>query len=200
MAKIKICGLFREEDIGFVNESLPDYIGFVFAPSHRQVSESRACFLRQRLASGITPVGVFVNAAPDAILRLCRDGVIAAVQLHGGEDESYIGRLKARCSLPVIKAIRCGGAAARAGIGTCADYFLFDSGKGGTGVAFNWSRIPPVADGTPWFLAGGITVNTIADALSRGPYCVDVSSGAETDGIKDKDKIRELVHRVRLIR
>ena len=84
--KIKICGLFRSEDIDYVNEARPDYVGFVFAESRRQVSPEQAANLRSRLANGIVPVGVFVNAPAANIAALYRDGVISIAQLHGAED------------------------------------------------------------------------------------------------------------------
>ena len=198
MARIKICGLFRERDIDVVNQAGPEYIGLVFASSPRQVSKAQARCLRARLAKGIVPVGVFVNANIEEILSLCGDGIIEAAQLHGGEDEAYIKELKRRCSLPIIKAVRCGAAPRldTAAI-TGADYLLFDSGKGGTGVAFDWSLLSEAQGGTPWFLAGGVTVDNITEAASLNPYCIDVSSGAETGGVKDPRKIRRLVHLAR---
>jgi phosphoribosylanthranilate isomerase len=86
MAKIKICGLVREDDIAYVNEARPDYAGFVFAKSRRQVTTAHAAKLRERLAEGIVPVGVFVDAPPEDIGILYREGVIAIAQLHGHED------------------------------------------------------------------------------------------------------------------
>jgi phosphoribosylanthranilate isomerase len=202
VGRIKICGLFREQDIDFVNQAGPDYIGFVFAPSPRQVSAARAKALRAGLAEGIVPVGVFVNAEIGDIVSLWGAGVIQAVQLHGGENQAYIKALKQRCALPVIKAVRGGGPAPRLEAGDVeagADYLLFDSGKGGSGAAFDWSALAALKAEikAPWFLAGGITADNIAEALSLGPYCVDVSSGAETGGVKDRNKIRRLVRLAR---
>lgn len=199
MAKIKICGLFRSCDIDFVNEAMPDYIGFVFAESRRRVSPSEAAALRSRLKDGITPVGVFVNAHPEDIRELYGSGVIELAQLHGNEDIAYIQSLRRLCGIPVIKAVPV----QKAGDiliweAFPADYLLLDSGAGGTGRSFDWKLL--VEARRPFFLAGGIGPGNIERALSLRPYCVDVSSGAETEGKKDPDKILQLVRKTRSYR
>lgn len=195
MAKIKICGLCRPEDVSYVNEAKPDYAGFVFAPSRRRVTPEQAALLSAGLSRSIVAVGVFVDARPDEIVRLYQLGIITVAQLHGSEDEAYIRRLKELCGIPVIKALRV---KSREGIlarrDTQADYLLLDSGAG-TGMVFDWSLIPALEK--PCFLAGGIREENLADALARSPYCVDVSSGAENDGVKDREKILRLVRAVR---
>jgi phosphoribosylanthranilate isomerase len=223
MIKIKICGLFREEDAAYANEAKPDYAGFVFAESRRKVSPALAARLRGLLDSSIVPVGVFVNAPASDIIALYRDGIIDMVQLHGDEDGAYIRRLRelsvgtGRGPIPVIKAIRVEGPAdlepwrgTSAGPGEEAgtpDYLLLDRG-GGTGQAFDWNLLPGTggADGTgnhaplfrrPWFLAGGIGLHNIREALALEPFGVDVSSGAETGGLKDREKMMELTRIVR---
>lgn len=196
MTKVKICGLFRKCDIDYVNEAVPDYIGFVFAKSPRQVSAETAKLLRSRLLPEIIPVGVFVNAEQEEILRLCAEHIIEMVQLHGQEDDLYIKALKSRAGIPVIKAARMDDAAGQC-FSSEADFLLLDSGKGGTGKAFDWGQIPAIS--RPYFLAGGINETNIRAAVHMHPYCVDISSGAETDGIKDKNKILRLVREVREI-
>ncbi|MDR1073716.1 MAG: phosphoribosylanthranilate isomerase [Treponema sp.] len=192
---IKICGLFREDDIPFANEALPDYIGFVFAESRRAVSIRQAASLREKLDPAIVPVGVFVNAPPELPISLARDGVIGAAQLHGNEDEAYIALLKAETGVPVIRAIRAPSRAdIKAGEKSAADCLLLDSGAG-SGKRFDWSVIGVC--NKPYFLAGGIDVATIAEALSYRPFGVDVSSGAETGGVKDREKMLSLVRAVR---
>ncbi|MDR0585715.1 MAG: phosphoribosylanthranilate isomerase [Treponema sp.] len=221
--KIKICGLFRDEDIDYANEALPDYIGFVFVPqSRRRISPGRAAELRKKLRAEIVPVGVFVNADSAEIAALYRDGVIAAVQLHGGETDEYIGRLKERCDAPLIRAlraedieasVRAAGPDSPSGLSRFsgpADYLLIDNGNGGTGQSFDWKlldilRNPARRDGeshppVPFFLAGGIGLHNIDAALARRPYAVDISSGAETDGVKDREKILRLAEKVRACR
>jgi phosphoribosylanthranilate isomerase len=223
MVKIKICGLFRGEDIDYANEALPDYIGFVFVrQSRRWISPGRAAELRKKLRAEIVPVGVFVNAAMDEIAALYRDGVIAAVQLHGGETDEYIGRLREHCGAPLIRAVRAEELTRSAGpdsppglsrFSGAAGCLLIDSGGGGTGQSFDWKlldvpRNPACRDGeryppqnpVPFFLAGGIGLHNIDAALARRPYAVDVSSGAETDGVKDREKMLRLVKKVRAYR
>jgi phosphoribosylanthranilate isomerase len=204
--KIKICGLFREEDIDYVNEARPDYIGFVFAESRRKVTPDRAAALRRRLAADIVPVGVFVDAPAGEIAALYRSGVISAVQLHGAEDAQYIDLLRAACgemALPVIKAVRFGEEGTKSGrtFPVNADYCLADNGAGG-GKTFGWNSLrrgnakngSRSLFGKPWFLAGGIGLDNIEQAMALGPYALDVSSGAETDGVKDRNKIMRLTH------
>lgn len=200
MSKIKICGLFRPEDIDSVNETLPDYIGFVFAPSRRQVSAAQAAAFKKRLDARISAVGVFVDAVISDIAALCEDGVIDAVQLHGSEDAAYIARLREVTDAPFIKAVRVQSAAQirEAQVPSC-DYLLLDTyakgSMGGSGESFDWALIPPIQK--PYFLAGGIDEANMEKALSLRPYCVDISSGAETNGKKDREKIAALVRMAR---
>lgn len=196
MSKVKICGLTRPEDIAAVNAVRPDYVGFVFAKSRRQVTPEQARKLKDLLASGIPVVGVFVNAPVEEMVSLARAGTIELIQLHGGEDEATVRQVKAATGLPVIKAVSVRAAADvdrwRA---SAADFLLLDNGAGGTGKVFDWSLLPPLD--RPWFLAGGLTEANIPEALKLSPYCLDISSGAETDGLKDKDKIRRIVEMIR---
>lgn len=195
MARIKICGLSRPCDIDFVNEARPDCIGFVFAESRRRVTPEEAAAMRARLDGSIVPVGVFVNEDIGRIARLYGDGVIAAAQLHGNESDDYIEKLRAECGIQVIKAIRVKSRKDIIGaIDSLADYILYDSAAG-SGERFEWSLVKD----TPraFFLAGGINEFNIKEALALSPFCVDVSSGAETGGVKDREKIKRLVRLVR---
>jgi phosphoribosylanthranilate isomerase len=200
--KIKICGIFREEDIGYINEARPDYTGFVFAESRRKVTPAHAAKLRRHLAEGIAAVGVFVDAPIDEIAGICRDGIISLVQLHGTEDEAYITRLKeTACGVPVIKVVK---STELKRIAQGADYYLIDSGAG-SGKTFDWELLragAPCASwlqssGKQWFLAGGITAENIEQAMELNPFAIDISGGAETNGIKDKNKIVQLTAMVR---
>jgi len=195
MARIKICGLCRPCDIDFVNEAKPDYIGFVFANSRRRVTPPDAAAMRARLGSSIVPVGVFVNEDIGQIARLYGDGVIAAAQLHGNESNDYIEKLRAVCGISVIKAVRVKSRKdAIDAADSLADYILYDSAAG-SGERFEWSLVKD----TPraFFLAGGVNESNIKEALALSPFCVDVSSGAEADGRKDREKIMRLVRLVR---
>lgn len=209
--KIKICGLTRECDIDFVNEALPDYVGFVFAKSRRQVNREQAQHLRKRLRPAVKTVGVFVNEPEEQLVRLAKEGILDMVQLHGSETPEFVEKIKHRLDCPVIKAVRLEEQSypasffrsyEQAGV----DVFLFDSGAvweenadaryGGTGRPFDWQLLPKTE--CPCFLAGGLNTENIEKAiLLTRPYAVDVSSGVETDGVKDKDKILEIVRRVR---
>ena len=195
--QIKICGLFREADIDAVNEAYPEFAGFVFARSRRQVTPEYAYKLRKRLLPGITPVGVFVNAPIDWVATLMKSNVIKIAQLHGQEDEDYIKKLKAMVKLPVIKAVRVDS---RADVeqweNSCADLLLFDNGPGGTGKRFDWNLIQDVQ--RPFLLAGGLDERNVREAIETvHPYGVDISSGVETDGVKDPQKILSIVRRIR---
>lgn len=194
--KIKICGLFRMEDVGLVNEALPDYIGFVFADSRRQVSRELAVAMKEQLDPRIQSVGVFVNPNLEEVLSLVRQGIIDLIQLHGSENSIFIHYLKKQTNVPVIKAIRVESAEdISRGQELPVDYLLLDNGSGGTGSSFDWSLIPD--SGKPFFLAGGIHLGNLGEAMKTGrPFGLDMSSGAETDGVKDRDKIMELVRRV----
>ena len=200
MSRIKICGLTRLEDVTAINQALPDYIGFVFAPSKRQVDIDQARALKNKLDPRIAAVGVFIDAALNTIIRLCQDSVLDAVQLHGDEDMPYIAALRKHIHVPIIKAVRVQSKAQILSAQKLdCDFLLLDSSSqrcaGGSGKRFDWSLIPPMRK--PFFLAGGISINTLNDALAYKPFAVDISSGAETNGYKDKYKINALVHTVR---
>lgn len=193
---IKICGLSRPCDIDYANEYRPDFIGFVFAESRRQVSCDTAAELKSRLSPNIKSVGVFVNDDMDRIAALAESGVIDLVQLHGTEDNEYLSELKGRISLPVIRAVSVGSSDERQRLDSCADYILLDNKGGGTGQTFDWSAAPKTDK--PVFLAGGINISNVSDGIaSFHPYAVDISGGVETDGFKDPIKIKNIIRRIR---
>ena len=197
MTKIKLCGLSRPCDIEAANKLKPDYIGFVFAPkSKRYVTPEQAMALKQMLLPEIQAVGVFVNEDPQHVARLLRDHIIDMAQLHGGEDEAYIARLRQLTDRPIIQAFRVETARDMEKVEqSTADYVLLDSGAG-TGTVFDWDLIQNVT--RPYFLAGGLDPDNVADAVkTRRPYGVDVSSGIETGGRKDKTKMAAFVAAVR---
>lgn len=189
MTKIKFCGLKRTEDIKYANELNPDFIGFVFAPkSKRFVDADTAKELKNLLNPNIKAVGVFVNEEVKKVAKLLNDGIIDIAQLHGSEDEEYIKSLRAICDKPIIKAftIVSKDDIKKANEST-ADYILLDSGKG-SGETFDWDLIKEV--NRPYFLAGGLTLDNVENAVKTlHPFVVDVSSGIETDGFKDFDKM-----------
>lgn len=203
MTKIKICGLKRQEDIHMVNDLVPDYIGFVFAKSSRQVTPEQAGELKERLLPSIKAVGVFVNEELQKIIQLCETGTIDLVQLHGDETHAYIQELKNRISCPVIKAVRVQSSEQiRKAEELSCDYLLLDTytkGQyGGSGKGFDRTLIPQLKK--PFFLAGGLTSDNVAASIEEckacAPYAVDVSSAVETAGVKDRQKIEEFILRV----
>lgn len=195
--KIKICGLYRREDIALVNEALPDYAGFVlnFPKSHRNISLDAAEKLVQNLNPKIQSVGVFVDAPIDYIEEAAKRGIIDIVQLHGNENADYIAELKKRVSLPIIRAVKVDGSEIEP-LG--ADFLLLDSGKG-TGKQFDHALISPEKIPVPFFIAGGITPETIPDLARFKPFGADISGGVETDKIKDREKILAAVKAARSI-
>lgn len=198
MSRIKICGLKRAEDIAAVNRYLPDYIGFVFAPSRRQVTEQEARALKKMLAPSVKAVGVFVDQDRNQILKLADEGVVDLIQLHGQESEEDVRYLKSRSPLPVIKAVSVStGDEIGRWNESAADFLLFDHGKGGSGTAFDWTALNRSTVRKPFFLAGGIHADNIREALRYKPYAVDLSGGVETDGYKDSEKIRNIIEIVR---
>jgi phosphoribosylanthranilate isomerase len=200
MAKIKICGLKRKIDMDYANEIRPDYIGFVFVPeSRRHVLAEEAKQLRSMLDSAIIPVGVFADEPVENVVRLLSEGIIGAAQLHGHEDDFYISRLRQMTDRPIIQAfsIASGDDVIKAAYST-ADYVLLDNHSGGSGNTFDWSLLRDIK--RPCFLAGGLSeanVRTAVDLLR--PFAVDVSSGVETNNLKDADKMRSFVRAVREI-
>ena len=202
MTRIKICGLARPEDIEAVNEAGPDFAGFVVEVpgSRRSVSREELKILAGSLRKEIKGVGVFVDAPEEMVAGLLNEGTIALAQLHGREDEAYIGRLRKLTDKPLIQAfsIKTEQDMERA-LRTTADYLLLDQGKGGTGQVFDWSLIRGIR--RPWFLAGGIGEQNLRQAvLQIRPWAVDLSSSLETDGRKDPEKIRRVMELMKKLR
>ena len=198
MTKIKFCGMMRPEDIAAANAVHPDYIGFVFAPqSRRAVTPRQAEALKSLLAPGIQAVGVFVNAPVEQVAALLAEGIIDIAQLHGQEDADYLDRLYAQTGKPVIKAFRVNSAAdLQRAAAYPADGLLLDSGAGGTGTVFDWSLLQNFKK--PYFLAGGLAPENVGCAVKKlHPYAVDVSSGIETNGRKDAQKMAAFAAAVR---
>lgn len=198
MTKVKICGLRRAQDITAINRLHPEYIGFVFAPGKRQVTQEQAASLRGMLTPGIFAVGVFVNPAEEDVILLCREKIIDIIQLHGDEDDKMIARLKEQTGVPVIKSVSVGKHLPP--LPAMADFLLFDTAgpaRGGTGKSFDWNLLASIQN-QPYFLAGGLNADNVGFALEQlTPYAVDVSSGVETDGLKDAGKIEAFIQRVR---
>lgn len=197
MTKIKLCGLSRPEDIQAANRLRPDYVGFVFAPkSKRYVTPPEARALKGALDAGIRAVGVFVDAPLEQVASLLNRGVIDVAQLHGHEDDGYIQMLRQQTGRPIWQAFRVAHVGDLAPAQTsAADCILLDSGAG-TGKVFDWDLLRYVD--RPYFLAGGLDAQNVSCAVRQAhPYGVDVSSGIETDGRKDQEKMAQFVAAVR---
>lgn len=197
MTKIKLCGLSRIQDIETVNTLKPDYIGFVFAAkSKRRVTQLQAAELKSKLNPETKAVGVFLDDDLDMVAGMMNLGIVDVVQLHGSEDEEYIKKLRVITDKPIIKAfvINTAEDVKRAEQST-ADYILLDGGKG-SGKVFDWSLLKEIK--RPYFLAGGLNTENAAQAVaSLKPFAVDVSTGIETDGFKDAEKMTAFVAAVR---
>ena len=222
---IKICGMRRKEDIEAANACRPDYIGFILSPGFRRsVTPEEAEQLARRLAPGILKVGVFVNESVEKVVEAA--GFLDLIQLHGSEDNAYIRDLRGRLATTndprgraargraattndprgrlLIQAFRIRSADdLKRAMESEADYLLLDNGTG-TGEAFDWSLISDAEvlmcgeAAKPWILAGGLGPDNVAEAVRRfKPFAVDLSSGAETDGWKDPEKMARCVQAVR---
>lgn len=217
--KVKMCGISKVETIPAVVEAKPDYMGLVFAPSKRQVTVDQAKTLVEELHKQYTKrynngaeqsnndeiktVGVFVNETLDNLVSIATETNLDAVQLHGDEDEAFIQSLKGRTNVEIWKAVQIRSAAdAEAWIDSSADMLLFDAyhkdERGGTGEVFDWSCLDVFE--RPFMLAGGIDSTNVARAIRTvRPYGIDISSGIETDGVKDDEKIKAFTNIVRTI-
>ena len=223
--KVKMCGISKIETIPAVIEANPDYMGLVFAPSKRQVTVDQAKSLVKELHKQygnrysrdevqcsnqtlihqefIKTVGIFVNETLDNLVTIATEVNLDAVQLHGDEDEAFIQSLKERTNVEVWKAVQIRSAAdAEAWIDSSADMLLFDAyhkdERGGTGEVFDWSSLDEFE--RPFMLAGGIDSTNVARAIRTvRPYGIDISSGIETEGVKDDEKIKSFTNIVRTI-
>ena len=197
MTKIKLCGLSRDADIDAANRLLPEYIGFVFAEkSRRYISRKKAEELKKRLNPAVLTVGVFVNSPAEEIVGLLQDGVIDLAQLHGQESSTEIARLRELTGKPVIRAFRVRHPEdVREAEASPADLILLDAGAG-DGKTFDWEIAGSVR--RPYFLAGGLTPENAGEAVRQlHPYALDVSSGIETGGVKDPEKMRSFMRSIR---
>ena len=200
-------------DIEYANRVKPDFVGFIFANTRRKISAAQAKQFREALDAEIPAVGVFVNEDISVIASLVQDGCIDMIQLHGEEDVDYIRRLREICDVPVIKAVKVQTVEQiRQAAALPVDYLLLDTYRkgvlGGTGEAFDWELLREAKAaagdtaegelfGKPYFLAGGLHAGNLREAAALGSYGLDVSSGIETDGSKDFDKMVEVVNIVR---
>jgi len=212
MPKVKMCGISKVETIPAIIDAKPDYMGLVFAPSKRQVTVDQAKTLVEELhkqyavrynSKTIKTVGVFVNETIENLLKIAEEVKLDVIQLHGDEDESFIQILKEQSNVEVWKAVQVRSAAdAEKWIDSSADMLLFDAyhkdERGGTGEVFDWSSLDEFE--RPFMLAGGIDSTNVARAIRTvRPYGLDISSGIETEGVKDNEKMKAFTNTVRTI-
>lgn len=203
MVKVKICGLRRKEDIEYANELKPDYVGFVFAKSKRQVEVEQALYLIRLLDKEVKTVGVFVNEPVENALKIAQTLNLDVLQFHGDETQDYIDNFK---NFTVWKAIRIKD---KEDLEKTKEFkvnsFVFDTltknEYGGTGKTFNCEVLKGIELNVPIILAGGLNENNVEEAIKIvNPYAVDVSSGVETEGYKDFKKMKSFIEKVRGIR
>lgn len=197
MMQVKICGLSRLVDIDIVNKERPDYCGFIinYPKSKRSLSPEDLSPLLARLGSHISPVGVFVDQPLDLVAGILNRTKIAVAQLHGKEDNEYIARLRLKTSKPIWQAFEVTGIEdIDRAVNSQADLVLLDAGKG-AGLAFDWTLLEGFP--RPFALAGGLRLDKLERALRTGASLLDVSSGVESGGKKDPEKVKSFVNLVR---
>jgi phosphoribosylanthranilate isomerase len=208
--KVKICGLQSVEVLKSFIKFPIDYAGFVFAPSRRRIEPAEAAGIIKQLPSSTQSVGVFVNPTLEELDEVLHAAPLNVVQLHGSETPEFCSKVKARFSVQVWKALSAKGEINAESLLSpyipVVDAFLLDTydpqAAGGTGVTFPWERIPTyrqVCDrfGIPVFVAGGLNPENVEDLIEKyEPFGVDVSSGVETEGVKDINKIERFIERV----
>jgi phosphoribosylanthranilate isomerase len=195
MVKVKVCGVKNTLCVPILNELTPDYVGFILTSGFkRSINFERAAEIKRELSNKISTVGVFVNEDIERIAKAVKLGIIDIVQLHGDEDEKYISELKKICDVPVIKAVGVVDGCVQNYPKNC-DCILLDytdkTLRGGSGKRVEWKKYNV---DKPLILAGGITPENVAEAIREvKPFAVDCSSGVETDGEKDEEKIERYI-------
>ena len=213
MIRVKFCGIRRTKDIEAVNRLQPDFAGFVFAKSKRQVTKGQAAALKELLDPGIKTIAVLVNMPAEEAAALANSGIADMLQLHGDEDAAYITKLKTLTQVKIIKAIRLQGTETDNTLMKDAeqtDFYLFDTfladTYGGTGKTFSLSLLKGMRIDKPFFLAGGLDADNVAEIIRQVQkdatllpffYGVDVSGGIETDGYKDTIKMEAFMKTIR---
>lgn len=203
--KVKFCGIRRAEEIFWLNKFRPDYAGFVFAGTKRRVTPEQAAKLAEYLDPAIGRVGVFVNETPENVNRAARVAALNVVQLHGEEAAETIAAMRALLphGVQIWKAVRVRSAASIwEAQKTGADCLLLDSFSpsvyGGTGQTADWGVIRAASPARPFFLAGGLNAGNIRAAIQAvSPDGVDLSSGIETSGVKDRRKMQQIMRILR---
>lgn len=202
--KVKFCGIRRLEDVAYCNDLQPDYLGMILSEGFRRtVPLSTAAKLAAARQGKIKAVGVFVNETPEHIAQVLKQVPLDVIQLHGSETAEIVSGVRWRTGLPIWKAVRVQSPeeiAAAQQLG--ADQLILEGhvpGQvGGTGVTADWELIAKAKPHQPFLLAGGLTPDNVAEAAAQvQPDGVDFSSGIETDGVKDYEKMKRIVTIIR---
>ena len=192
MTKVKICGLSTASAVETACQAGADYIGFVFAESRRRVSLEQAQKLAALVPPAVRKVGVFVSPSLTELQEAISVANLDLVQIHGDFSEELLTQI----GRPVIRAYQVKGALKD--VSQQADYLLFDAPLAGSGQTFDWQVFDKSQIHQPFFIAGGLNAGNVQEAIQHfAPYAVDVSSGVETDGQKDLEKIKEFIERVK---
>ena len=192
MTKVKICGLSTKEAVKTTVSAGADYIGFVFAPSKRQVTLEQAIELAKFIPSHIQKVGVFVSPSRAELLEAVDKVGLDFVQVHGQVVDKLFENLPCG-SIQAVQVDENGHVP-----NSQADYLLFDAPVAGSGQTFDWGQLDTAELSQPFFIAGGLNEDNVEEAIQHfSPFAVDVSSGVETEGQKDHEKIRRFIERVK---
>jgi phosphoribosylanthranilate isomerase len=196
---VKICGITDEDDALLAVALGADAVGFVFAPSPRQISVRRAYDISRRLPPEILTVGVFRDEAPQRVVKLLDEAGLKAAQLHGHETPAVTRAVHEQVRF-VIQAFPAGSPALDRAADHGADVILIDSPTPGSGQLFDWNLVDQAPLDAKVLLAGGLTPDNVASAIARvKPWGVDVSSGVEREpGRKDPVKLREFIEAARV--
>lgn len=201
MSLVKFCGLFREDDIKYANILKPDFTGFVYAESKRKISVEKSAYLKSMLDKNIVSVGVFLNNDVEEIIEICSKGIIDIIQLHGEYDNKLINTLKEKTGKKITASINVKSVEDILHLqNSLSDYVLLDGAKSGSGVMFDYSLLDEaLAKGfnRNYFLAGGLNINNIHKALEYNPYCIDISSGIEANGVKDFNLMKDIMQKIK---
>lgn len=203
MTKIKICGLRRIEDIEMVNKNLPDYVGFIFAESKRKVDKEKVKELIDRLDKRVKTVGIFVDETREEVKKIAKYCRLDILQFHGEETAEYCDHFRDQYEIWKAFSVKDRGIEKRLlKYKKHIDLYLLDAYnkevRGGSGKVFNWDLIEGMSKKYKIALAGGINSKNILEAVEKvNPYIIDLSSGVETDGFKDGEKIKEIIKKIR---
>ncbi len=201
---VKICGITTPDAMTAAIESGADFVGLVFHPaSPRYLAIEVAAYLAGYVPESVKKVGLFVDPSEDQLALTLSSVRLDMIQLHGQESPDRVAEIRLKFGLPVMKALSIGEKSDLTQIdlyASASDWLLLDAKgtkemPGGNGLAFDWALLDGFESPRPWMLAGGLTPETVAQAISRlTPTSVDVSSGVESSrGVKDVAKIRAFI-------